>query len=157
MLCCMPYTRFRTEEDADDEVLTLAVMKNGKKVVAGTQSGVLNIYSWGAMKDCSDRYDGKPCPSLPPYRLLCAMGCCHCLLCAMGCSFPLTSLMICYVMCFMNCLVHCYDHYVNAPVQHILSLCYCYYMVLTCLPLLSGSQVILSQWMQSSSLMKPRC
>ncbi|GAX76690.1 hypothetical protein CEUSTIGMA_g4136.t1 [Chlamydomonas eustigma] len=50
----------RTEEDADDELLTLAVMKNGKKVVAGTQSGVLNIYSWGAMKDCSDRFPGHP-------------------------------------------------------------------------------------------------
>ena len=53
---CLPLPlRLRTEEDADDEILSAVVVKNGRKVVAGTQSGVLNIYSWGAMKDCSDR------------------------------------------------------------------------------------------------------
>lgn len=52
--------KLRTEEDADDEILSVAVVKEGKKIIAGTQSGVLNIYSWGAMKDCSDRFPGHP-------------------------------------------------------------------------------------------------
>ena len=52
--------KLRTETDADDEILSLAVVKEGKKVITGTQSGVLNIYSWGAMKDCSDRFPGHP-------------------------------------------------------------------------------------------------
>lgn len=50
----------RTEDDADDELLSAAVIKGGRKVIAGTQSGVLNIYSWGAMNDCSDRFPGHP-------------------------------------------------------------------------------------------------
>ncbi|MEW5309101.1 MAG: hypothetical protein WDW38_001010 [Sanguina aurantia] len=32
----------------------------GKKVVVGSQSGVLNLYSWGYWKDCSDRFPGHP-------------------------------------------------------------------------------------------------
>jgi WD40 repeat protein len=33
-------------------------MKNGKKVVCGTPSGALLLYSWGFFKDCSDRFLG---------------------------------------------------------------------------------------------------
>ncbi len=33
----------------------MAILKQGKKVVAGTGSGVLAIYSWGYFNDCSDR------------------------------------------------------------------------------------------------------
>ncbi|KAG2489667.1 hypothetical protein HYH03_011778 [Edaphochlamys debaryana] len=50
----------RSEEDGDDELLSLAVVKGGKKVVAGTQSGVLALYSWGYWNDCSDRFPGHP-------------------------------------------------------------------------------------------------
>lgn len=35
-------------------------MKNGKKVVCGSQSGVLAIWSWGYWNDCSDRFPGHP-------------------------------------------------------------------------------------------------
>ena len=35
-------------------------MKGDKKVVAGTQSGVVNLYSWGHLDDCSDRFPGVP-------------------------------------------------------------------------------------------------
>ena len=55
LFCGLAVIRMRTEDDADDEVLSVAVVKNGRKLVAGTQSGVLNIYTWGAMRDCSDR------------------------------------------------------------------------------------------------------
>ncbi|MEW5298258.1 MAG: hypothetical protein WDW36_001403 [Sanguina aurantia] len=52
--------RARSEEDADDELLSVVVAKGGKKVVVGSQSGVLNLYSWGYWKDCSDRFPGHP-------------------------------------------------------------------------------------------------
>ena len=74
VLLCMLYTdsvchppalqiRAQSENDADDELLSVAVMKGDKKVVAGTQSGVVNLYSWGHLEDCSDRFPGAA--SLP--------------------------------------------------------------------------------------------
>ncbi|QDZ20630.1 WD40 repeat domain-containing protein [Chloropicon primus] len=50
----------RSEDDADDEMLSVRVMKGGKKVVCGHQSGVLSIFSWGYWNDCSDRFPGHP-------------------------------------------------------------------------------------------------
>ena len=47
--------RARTEDDADDELLSVVAVKGGKKLVAGSQSGVLLLYSWGYFNDCSDR------------------------------------------------------------------------------------------------------
>jgi ATP-dependent RNA helicase DOB1 len=35
-------------------------MKGGRKVVCGSQSGVLGLWSWGYWADCSDRYPGHP-------------------------------------------------------------------------------------------------
>ncbi|MCI00784.1 WD repeat-containing protein 55, partial [Trifolium medium] len=29
---------------------------NGRKVVCGSQTGILLLYSWGCFKDCSDRF-----------------------------------------------------------------------------------------------------
>ncbi|KAF5843918.1 WD40-repeat-containing domain protein, partial [Dunaliella salina] len=52
--------RARSEDDADDELLSVAILKSGKKVVAGCQSGVLGLYSWGYFADCSDRFPGHP-------------------------------------------------------------------------------------------------
>ncbi|XP_006658922.2 WD repeat-containing protein 55 [Oryza brachyantha] len=45
-------------EFSEDELLSVVVMKNGKKVVCGTPSGALLLYSWGFFKDCSDRFLG---------------------------------------------------------------------------------------------------
>ncbi|EFJ42378.1 hypothetical protein VOLCADRAFT_107315 [Volvox carteri f. nagariensis] len=50
----------RSEDDNDDELLSCVVVKGGRKVVAGTQSGVLQLYSWGYFNDCSDRLPGHP-------------------------------------------------------------------------------------------------
>ena len=50
--------RSQSEDDADDELLSIALLKGDKKVIAGTQSGVINLYSWGLMDDCSDRFPG---------------------------------------------------------------------------------------------------
>lgn len=52
--------RHRSEDDADDELLSVCVIRQGRKVVCGTTSGVLNIYSWGYWNDCSDRFPGHP-------------------------------------------------------------------------------------------------
>ena len=52
--------RGQSEDDADDELLSVAVMKGDKKLLAGTQSGVINLYSWGHIDDCSDRFPGDP-------------------------------------------------------------------------------------------------
>ncbi|KAL8541526.1 hypothetical protein ACS0TY_002700 [Phlomoides rotata] len=43
-------------EFSEDELLSVVIMKNGRKVICGTQSGTLLLYSWGFFKDCSDRF-----------------------------------------------------------------------------------------------------
>ncbi|KAL2643045.1 hypothetical protein R1flu_010632 [Riccia fluitans] len=45
---------------AEDELLSVVVVKNGRKVVCGSQEGILLIYSWGYFADCSDRFVGHP-------------------------------------------------------------------------------------------------
>lgn len=58
--------RARSEDDADDELLAVTVVKSGSKVVTGSQMGVLNLYSWGYFNDCSDRFPGaQPLQCLP--------------------------------------------------------------------------------------------
>ena len=52
--------KHRTEDDNDDELLCMAAVRSGQKVVCGTTSGVLNVYSWGSWNDCSDRFPGHP-------------------------------------------------------------------------------------------------
>ena len=50
----------QSETDADDELLALAVVKGGAKVVVGSQSGMLDIWSWGRWAGFSDRFPGEP-------------------------------------------------------------------------------------------------
>lgn len=47
-------------DELDDELLSVSVIKNGKKVVCGSQDGVLVIFSWGTWGDMSDRFPGHP-------------------------------------------------------------------------------------------------
>ncbi|XP_073525509.1 uncharacterized protein [Phyllobates terribilis] len=50
-------------EFAEDELLSVALMKNGQKVICGTQTGNILLYSWGFFQDCSDRFvDLSPNP-----------------------------------------------------------------------------------------------
>ena len=35
-------------------------MKRGRKIVCGSQDGVLSIFDWGSIADISDRYPGHP-------------------------------------------------------------------------------------------------
>ncbi|KAF9664011.1 hypothetical protein SADUNF_Sadunf17G0111700 [Salix dunnii] len=43
-------------EFSEEELLSVVIMKNGRKVICGSQNGTLLLYSWGFFKDCSDRF-----------------------------------------------------------------------------------------------------
>ncbi|CAN8287538.1 unnamed protein product [Cochlearia groenlandica] len=43
-------------EFSEDELLSVVIMKNGRKIICGTQNGNLLLYSWGFFKDCNDRF-----------------------------------------------------------------------------------------------------
>jgi hypothetical protein len=60
LACCVwpAQVKATSEGDADDELLSVAALKNGKKLVCGSQSGVLSVWSWGYWNDCSDRFPG---------------------------------------------------------------------------------------------------
>ena len=47
-------------DDQEAEITCIETMKHGKKVVCGTQDGVMLIFSWGLWGDQSDRYPGHP-------------------------------------------------------------------------------------------------
>ncbi|XP_070668059.1 WD repeat-containing protein 55 isoform X2 [Malus domestica] len=43
-------------EFSEEELLSVVIMKNGRKVVCSSHIGNLLLYSWGCFKDCSDRF-----------------------------------------------------------------------------------------------------
>mmetsp|Transcript_3626 Transcript_3626/g.5089 ORF Transcript_3626/g.5089 Transcript_3626/m.5089 type:complete len:393 (+) Transcript_3626:13-1191(+) len=47
-------------EEGEDELLSLAVVKHGKKVVCGSQDGDLLIFTWGQWSAYSDKFPGHP-------------------------------------------------------------------------------------------------
>lgn len=44
----------------DDELLSACVVKNGKKVIAGSQTGTLNVFDYGKWEEYTDRFPGHP-------------------------------------------------------------------------------------------------
>jgi WD repeat-containing protein 55 len=50
----------RISDDQEDELLSMQIMKNGRKVVCGTGEGVLVVFSFGTWGDLSDRFPGHP-------------------------------------------------------------------------------------------------
>jgi WD40 repeat protein len=42
----------RRSDDQEDELLSLKIMKHGKKVVCGTGEGILSVFSWGYVTCC---------------------------------------------------------------------------------------------------------
>lgn len=48
----------RMSDDVEDELLSMQIIKNGRKVVCGTGEGVLAIFSVGTWGDVSDRFPG---------------------------------------------------------------------------------------------------
>ncbi|KAJ2773523.1 WD domain repeat-containing protein 55 [Coemansia nantahalensis] len=51
---------FQVSANQDDELLSLAIIRGGKKVVTGQTDGVLGIFSYGQFGDVSDRFPGHP-------------------------------------------------------------------------------------------------
>jgi len=51
---------FQKSDEQESEITCIQVIKNGRKVICGTQDGVALIFSWGKWGDCSDRYPGHP-------------------------------------------------------------------------------------------------
>ncbi|XP_031551133.1 WD repeat-containing protein 55-like [Actinia tenebrosa] len=47
-------------DNVETELLSVAIVKGGRKVVCGTGEGALNIFSWGEWGDFSDRFPGHP-------------------------------------------------------------------------------------------------
>mmetsp|Transcript_38005 Transcript_38005/g.62851 ORF Transcript_38005/g.62851 Transcript_38005/m.62851 type:complete len:301 (+) Transcript_38005:3-905(+) len=47
-------------DNQEEELSCLALVKQGRKLLCGTQSGVLGIFSWGDFGDVSDRLVGHP-------------------------------------------------------------------------------------------------
>lgn len=46
--------------DEDEELLSVVCLKRGRKVVCGTQLGVLQVFSCGKLGDVTDRFPGHP-------------------------------------------------------------------------------------------------
>jgi WD40 repeat protein len=47
-------------DNMEDELLSIAMVKNGKKVLIGTQEGTIDIFSWDWWGDLTDRFVGHP-------------------------------------------------------------------------------------------------
>jgi WD40 repeat protein len=50
----------RLSDDQEDELLSICTIKHGRKVVCGSDQGVLSVWSWGTWGDVSDRFPGHP-------------------------------------------------------------------------------------------------
>lgn len=62
-VCSLRKNKVQTRSEfAEDALLSVVIMKNGRKVVCGTESGALLLYSWGHFQDCSDRFLGHTQP-----------------------------------------------------------------------------------------------
>lgn len=56
-VCNLRRSKIQSQSEfSEDELLSVVIMKNGRKVVCGSQTGTLLLYSWGYFKDCSDRF-----------------------------------------------------------------------------------------------------
>ncbi|KAJ1861954.1 WD domain repeat-containing protein 55 [Coemansia sp. RSA 2703] len=51
---------YQVSANQDDELLSIALMRGGKKVVVGETDGVLGIFSYDQFGDVSDRFPGHP-------------------------------------------------------------------------------------------------
>ncbi|KAG6421903.1 hypothetical protein SASPL_118463 [Salvia splendens] len=52
-VCNLRSNKVQTRSEfSEDELLSVVIMKNGRKVVCGTQTGTLLLYSWGFFMDC---------------------------------------------------------------------------------------------------------
>ena len=59
-LCLRSWTTLGQSDTLDDELLSVCVMKRGRKTLAGSQTGVLNVFDYGKWEEPSDRFPGHP-------------------------------------------------------------------------------------------------
>ena len=59
-LCLRSWTALGQSDTLDDELLSVCVMKRGRKTLAGSQTGVLNVFDYGKWEEPSDRFPGHP-------------------------------------------------------------------------------------------------
>ena len=57
-LCLRSWTTLGQSDTLDDELLSVCVMKRGRKTLAGSQTGVLNVFDYGKWEEPSDRFPG---------------------------------------------------------------------------------------------------
>ena len=50
----------KRSECLEDELLSIEIMKGGRKIVTGTQGGILNMFDQDNYEDISDRFPGHP-------------------------------------------------------------------------------------------------
>ena len=51
---------YAMSDNFEEDLLSVVIMKDGKKVVASSSDGILNIFSWDYFGDCNDRIVGHP-------------------------------------------------------------------------------------------------
>ncbi len=56
-----PNELYAMSDNFEEDLLGVEIMKAGKKVVASSSEGVLNIFSWDWFGDCDDRIVGHSC------------------------------------------------------------------------------------------------
>lgn len=59
-LCLRSWKALGQSDTLDDELLSVCVMKRGKKALAGSQMGVLHVFDYGEWEEPSDRFPGHP-------------------------------------------------------------------------------------------------
>ncbi|KAF5752465.1 WD repeat-containing protein 55 [Tripterygium wilfordii] len=56
-VCNLRRNKVQTQSEfSEEELSSVVIMKNGCKIICGSQNGTLLLYSWGYFKDCSDRF-----------------------------------------------------------------------------------------------------
>ena len=51
---------YAMSDNFEEDLSSVAIMKDGKKVVASGADGIINIFSWDYFGDCNDRIVGHP-------------------------------------------------------------------------------------------------
>ena len=59
-LCLRSWRALGQSDTLDEELLSVCVMKRGRKTLAGSQTGVLNVFDYGKWEEPSDRFPGHP-------------------------------------------------------------------------------------------------
>jgi len=51
---------YAMSDNFEEDLTSVTLMKEGRKVLASTSDGIINIFSWDYFGDCNDRVVGHP-------------------------------------------------------------------------------------------------